>query len=294
MLRWWWIWWVERKVSKEWRVLLCRLIIFFFSIFFCLVFGFLFALFFFLGRRGVVLFSLYVLTDNYLVIVIRFLIAAHFAAILGTIFDRSLYHFLLSIHCAAAMTRLLPRVIVFNQTGYWFVWQLSHTERERLKCKFWLQNCQLSIDLVCLSAHHLTYAMETFAVKLKCLLEEHLILDGPLVGEGRKVGQIHDGTFQIMFVPEQHAQCLFPIVTVFLFRHRNVFLHCECKMGQVKSRRKSFFSRRTYTSCPVSPWWATTQAKPARSSAPDGDPVQALVVDTPLDSHAQRGFSLFE
>lgn len=71
--------------------------------------------------------------------------------------------------------------------------------------------------------------METFAVKLKCLLEQHLILDGPLVGERREIGQIHDGPFQIMFVPEQHAQCLFPIVAVFLFGHRNVFLHYEWK-----------------------------------------------------------------
>lgn len=44
--------------------------------------------------------------------------------------------------------------------------------------------------------------METFAVKLKCLLEQHLILYGPFVGERRKIGQIHDGTLQIMFVPE--------------------------------------------------------------------------------------------
>lgn len=214
--------------------------VFSFLTFFFVLFGiwFSFCFVFVLGEGGgFVLFSLYVLTDNYLVIVIRFLIAAHFAAILRTIFDRSLYHFLLSIHCAAAMTRLLPRVIVFNQTGYWFVWQLSYAHTHREKEKFSLHNCQLSIDLVCLSAHHLTYAMKTFAVKLKCLFEEHFILNGPLVGERRKIGQIHDGTFQIMFVPKQHAQCLFAIVAVFLFRHRNVFLHCECKMGQVKSTR---------------------------------------------------------
>lgn len=107
---WWWIWRVERKVSKEWRVLLCRWIL----VFSFFVFGFFFWVF-----------SLYVLTDNYLVIVIRFLITAHFAAILGAILDRSLYHFLLPIHCAAAMTRLLPWVVVFNQTGYRFIWQLS-------------------------------------------------------------------------------------------------------------------------------------------------------------------------
>lgn len=95
--------------------------VFSFLTFFFVLFGiwFSFCFVFVLGEGGgFVLFSLYVLTDNYLVIVIRFLIAAHFAAILRTIFDRSLYHFLLSIHCAAAMTRLLPRVIVFNQTGY--------------------------------------------------------------------------------------------------------------------------------------------------------------------------------
>lgn len=47
--------------------------------------------------------------------------------------------------------------------------------------------------------------MEALSVKLEGLLEQHLVLDGPLVGEGREVGQVHYGALQIVLVPEEHA-----------------------------------------------------------------------------------------
>jgi len=43
---------------------------------------------------------------------------------------------------------------------------------------------------------------------LESLLEEHLILDAPLVREGGEVGEVLCGTVQVMLVPEQHTQGL--------------------------------------------------------------------------------------
>jgi len=63
------------------------------------------------------LFAKLVLTDNYLVIVIRLLIAAHLAAVLGAILDHRLDGLLLAIHGAATVARLLPRVVILDQTG---------------------------------------------------------------------------------------------------------------------------------------------------------------------------------
>lgn len=68
--------------------------------------------------------------------------------------------------------------------------------------------------------------MKAFAVKLEGLLEEDLVLDGPLVGERREVGQIEDGTLEIVFVPEEHAERLFAIVAVFVLRQHDVVFDC--------------------------------------------------------------------
>lgn len=59
--------------------------------------------------------------------------------------------------------------------------------------------------------------METFAMKLERLLKQYFILDRPLIGKWCKIRQIQNCTLQIVFMPKQHPQCLFSIVTVFLF-----------------------------------------------------------------------------
>lgn len=163
------------------------------------------------------LFAYLVLTDNYLVIVIRLLVAAHLAAVLGAILDHRLDGLFLAIHGAAAVTRLLPRVVVLDQTGYGFVWQLWSELQLHLGGS--KQYARLT--------HHLADAVEALPVELEGLFEQHLVLDGPLVREGREVGQVHYGTLQIVFVPEQHAQCLFAVVAVLFLGHRNVLLHCK-------------------------------------------------------------------
>lgn len=60
-----------------------------------------------------------------------------------------------------------------------------------------LFNCLYEDDI-----YHLTDTMETLAVKLERLLEQHLILHRPFVGEGCEIRQIQHGSFQIVFVPE--------------------------------------------------------------------------------------------
>lgn len=59
---------------------------------------------------------------------------------------------------------------------------------------------------------------------MESLLEQYFILVGPFVWERCEVGQVHDGAFQIVFVPEQHTQRLFAIVAVLFFGDGNVLL----------------------------------------------------------------------
>lgn len=74
-------------------------------------------------------------------------------------------------------------------------------------------------------------------MKLEGLLEQDLVLNGPLIGEGRKVGQVHHGSFQIVLVPEEHAQGLFAVVSVLFLGHRDVFLHYGYKKCLLVSSR---------------------------------------------------------
>lgn len=62
-------------------------------------------------------------------------------------------------------------------------------------------------------------------MKLESLLEQYLVLHRPLVGERCEVGQIEHRSLQIVFVPEQHSQCLFSIVTVLLLGQDDVLVH---------------------------------------------------------------------
>lgn len=79
--------------------------------------------------------------------------------------------------------------------------------------------------------NHLPYPMEALAVKLERLLEQHLVLGRPLVGERREVGQIVDRSGKVMFVPEQHSESLLAVVAVALFGHGYVVFHYICVCG---------------------------------------------------------------
>lgn len=89
----------------------------------------------------------------------------------------------------------------------------------------WVTDAGVQIEASKQKTHHLSDAVKALAVELECLLEQDLILDGPLVGEGRKVGQIEHRPLEVVLVPEQHAQRLFAVVSVLFFGHRDVLLH---------------------------------------------------------------------
>ena len=75
-------------------------------------------------------------------------------------------------------------------------------------------------------ADHLSNAVETLAVELKCLFEEHLVLYRPLVREGSEVGQVDHRFLQVVLVPEEHSKSLFRVVAILLFRQTDVLLDC--------------------------------------------------------------------
>lgn len=64
-------------------------------------------------------------------------------------------------------------------------------------------------------------------MKLKRLLKQYFIFDCPFVRKWCKIRQIQNCTLQIVLMPKQHSQCLFSIVTVFLFSQYNVLVHCK-------------------------------------------------------------------
>lgn len=74
--------------------------------------------------------------------------------------------------------------------------------------------------------YHLSNSVEAFAVELECLFEQNLVLDGPLIRERCEVCQIQHCPFEVVFVPEEHSQCLLAVVSVFFFGHRYVLFHC--------------------------------------------------------------------
>lgn len=45
-------------------------------------------------------------------------------------------------------------------------------------------------------------------MKAEALLEQHLVLHGPLVREGGEVGQVGQGLLNVVLVPEEHSQGL--------------------------------------------------------------------------------------
>lgn len=62
---------------------------------------------------------------------------------------------------------------------------------------------------VCVSvAHHLLDAVKALAVEAEGLLEQHLILHGPLIRKGREVGQVGERALHVVLVPQQHAERL--------------------------------------------------------------------------------------
>lgn len=61
--------------------------------------------------------------------------------------------------------------------------------------------------------YHLLNPVEAFSVEAEGLFEQHLILHGPLVGEGGEVGKVCQGLLNVVLVPEQHAQCLWGTAT---------------------------------------------------------------------------------
>lgn len=65
--------------------------------------------------------------------------------------------------------------------------------------------------------YHLSDSMKTLAVELKCLLKEYLVFNGPLIREWCEVGEVKHSAIKVVFVPEEHAQCLLPIVAIFVF-----------------------------------------------------------------------------
>lgn len=136
------------------------------------------------------------------------------AAVLGAVV---LLHLFLPVHHAGPAARLLPRVVKLDQAGDRFV--------RKLTMKKGVTDAAIEIEASKQKTHHLSDAVKALAVELECLLEEDLILDGPLVGEGRKVGQIEHRPLEVVLVPEQHAQRLLAVVSVLFFGHRDVLLH---------------------------------------------------------------------
>lgn len=57
-------------------------------------------------------------------------------------------------------------------------------------------------------SHHLLDAVEALPVEAEGLLEQHLVLHGPLVRERREVGQVGQRALHVVFVPQQHAESL--------------------------------------------------------------------------------------
>lgn len=49
---------------------------------------------------------------------------------------------------------------------------------------------------------HLSDAMEGLAMKAEGLLKQHLVLHGPLIGEGSEVGQVGQSTVHVVLVPK--------------------------------------------------------------------------------------------
>ena len=124
----------------------------------------------------------------------------------------------LLVHQAGPGPRLLPTVVVLHQAGYGLVRQLRGDEKSEQFEKSRLP-----------PTHHLSYPVEALSVELEGLLEQHLVLDGPLVGEGREVRQVHDGPLEVVLVPEEHAQRLFAVVTVLVLGQHYVVLHCTAE-----------------------------------------------------------------
>lgn len=76
-------------------------------------------------------------------------------------------------------------------------------------------------------AYHLSNAVKTLSMKLESLFEQNLVFDGPLVREWCKVGQVQNGSFQIVFVPKKHSQSLLPVISIFFFRQYYILIHCK-------------------------------------------------------------------
>lgn len=79
-------------------------------------------------------------------------------------------------------------------------------------------------------AYHLPDAMKALPVELERLLKQNPILGGPLVREGCKVGQVQDGSLEVMLVPEQHPQGLLTVVSILFFSDGDIFFHWEGKI----------------------------------------------------------------
>lgn len=85
---------------------------------------------------------------------------------------------------------------------------------------------------VCVGLYHLSYSMKALAMELERLLKQHLVLHRPLIGERCEVGEVKNGTLEVVFVPEQHAKCLLAVVAVLVFGKHYVVFHCKTMSNQ--------------------------------------------------------------
>ena len=56
--------------------------------------------------------------------------------------------------------------------------------------------------------YHLLDAVEALAVEAERLFEQNLVLHRPLVWERGEVRQVSQRLLDVVFVPEEHAECL--------------------------------------------------------------------------------------
>lgn len=56
--------------------------------------------------------------------------------------------------------------------------------------------------------YHLLDAVEALAMEAESLLEQHLVLHRPLIGERGEVREVSQRLLDVVFVPEEHTESL--------------------------------------------------------------------------------------
>ena len=175
----------------------------------------------------------------------------------------------LSVHHTGPAAGLLPRVVILHQARNQLVRQLgaggtpeagAHLRLQapgRLIRKKGPRSANRGGGL-----YHLLDPLEALAMEAKGLFKQHLVLYRPLIREWGEVGQVSQRLLYVVFMPQEHAQCLaqergglrlscpqhgavsspnpcgteahlLNVVTVLLLGHRNVLVNCRGGRSQL-------------------------------------------------------------